>query len=394
MNAPPVTVLMPNHNGARFIAASIRSVLEQSFTDYELLIIEDASTDNSLQVIGEFQDPRIRVLRLEQNEHICVGLNLGLQQARGKYIARIDSDDCWHPTKLEKQIAYMQAHPECGACFTWVDVVDEQDRRLSRNESAFVDLFHAENRPRVQWVHDFYTRGSCLCHPSAVFPRAVVEELGGYRNSLVQIQDFDLWIRIAKKHEIHVLEEPLMNYRHALDGGNVSASTPENNVRSYYEMYNVIGHYFDDLSDESFREVFRQEFTWGDASTHEELECERMLLLLKPVFCGHVGKLRGMDMLADLLDRENTRLLLRDKYAITQMNFYQLSKSNVFFMEAPEDALYQLQSSGLLDGAAHEKIAAQLPWMGLVKAVLRKVLRRFPKLYTVTKRFYHRLKQR
>lgn len=394
MSVPLVTVLMPNHNGSRFIAASIRSVLEQTFEDYELLIVEDASTDNSLQIIQEFHDPRIRVLPLEQNEHICVGLNLGLREARGKYIARIDSDDCWHPTKLEKQIAYLESHPACGACFTWVDVVDEQDRRLSRNESAFVDLFHAENRPRVQWVHDFYTQGSCLCHPSAVFPKAVVEELGGYRNSLVQIQDFDLWIRIAKKMELHILEEPLMNYRHALAGGNVSATTPENNIRSYYEMYNVIGSYFDDLSDEEFREAFGQEFTHAEAATHEELECERMLLLLKPVFCGHVGKLRGMDMLARLLDREDTRLLLREKYAITQLNFYQLSKSNVLLMEAPEDALYQFQSACLLDGATHEKIAAQLSWKGLVKAMLRKALRRFPRLYAMAKRAYRRVKGR
>lgn len=394
MTAPLVTVLMPNHNGARFIAASIRSVLAQTLEDYELLIIEDASTDNSLEVIRGFQDPRIRVIQLEQNEHICVGLNLGLREARGKYIARIDSDDCWHPTKLEKQIAYMEAHPQCGACFTWVTVVDENDRKLSSTESIFVDLFRAKNRPRIQWIHDFYMSGSCLCHPSAVFPREVVEKLGGYRNSLVQIQDFDLWIRIAKQYELHVLEEPLMNYRHALQGGNVSATTPANNVRSYYEMYNVIGSYFDDLPDDSFRAAFGQEFAHPDASTHEELQCERMLLLLKPIFCGHVGKLRGMDMLAQLLDREDTRLLLREKYAITQMDFYQLSRSNVLLLEAPEDALYQFQSSCLLDRAAHEKIAAQLPWRGLVKAALRKALRRFPKLYAAAKRLYQKLKRR
>lgn len=394
MKAPLVTVLMPNHNGARFIAESIRSVLAQTFEDYELLIVEDASTDNSLQIIQEFRDPRIRVLQLEQNEHICVGLNRGLQEAKGKYIARIDSDDCWCATKLEKQIVYMENHPTCGACFTWVNVVDEENRPLSAKESIFVDLFRAKNRSRVQWIHDFYMYGSCLCHPSAVFPRAVIEELGGYRNSLVQIQDFDLWIRIAKRFELHVLEEPLMNYRHALQGGNVSATTPENNVRSYYEMYNVISTYFDDLSDHNFREAFEREFTRPEAITHEELQCERMLLLLKPIFCGHVGKIRGMDMLASLLDREGTRLLLREQYGITQMDFYQLSKSNVLLLEAPEDALYQLQSACLADGITHEKIAAQLSWKGLIKAILRKALRRWPKLYDATKRTYRRFKRR
>lgn len=349
MKTPLVTVLMPNHNGEKTIAASIESVLSQTYTDFELLIVEDASTDQSLKKIEQFADERIRVLRLQQNEHICLALNLGLAEAKGKYIARIDSDDCWLPEKLEKQIAYMEEHPKCGACFTWVNVIDENDRVLTENESMFVKLFHQHNRPRLQWIHDFFLHGSCLCHPSAVFPLSVARELGGYRNSLVQIQDFDLWIRISRKWELHIIEEALMNYRHALHGGNVSETSPENNIRTYYEMYNVIGQYFDNLSDDVFRVAFRQEFVRKEAQEHNELLCEKALLLLNPIFCGHASKIKGMDLLATLLDHEETRLILREKYGITQMNYYELTRSNVLLLEDPSTAVYQLERAGMFN---------------------------------------------
>lgn len=372
MNHPMITVLMPNHNGGPYIAASIQSVLDQTFTDFELLIVEDASTDNSLAVIQSFDDPRIRVLQLEQNEHICLGLNLGLREARGKYIARLDSDDCWYPEKLEKQIAYMETHPECGASFTWVNVVDEQDRRLTAEESRFVTLFHVHNRPRTEWVRHFYFEGSCLCHPSAVIPMSVMQELGGYDNALVQIQDYDLWARIAKRYELYVLEEPLMNYRHALQGGNVSAISPTTSIRSYYEFSYVLRHYFDDLSDEALVASFRDDFKRKDASGHAELQCERALLLLKTVFCGNAPKTAGMDLLAKLLNNEETRLILREQYEVTQMNFYQLSASPSLAMEDPDLATRNIGRKTLF------------------RLLVKRTLQRHPRLY----RFIQRLRNK
>lgn len=373
MSQPLVTVLMPNHNGGRFISASIQSVLNQTFTDYEFLIVEDASTDQSREIISTFADSRIRVIQLERNEHICVALNAGLQQAQGKYIARIDSDDCWKADKLEKQITYMEDHPECGASFTWVDVVDENDRLLSEEESGFVKLFRVENRTREQWISHFYFEGSCLCHPSAVMRTEIVRQLGGYRNALVQIQDFDLWIRIVKQHDIHVFTEPLMYYRHCPQGGNVSAVNKTTQRRTIYEMYRVMGKYFDDLSDEEFNRCFGDKFKLQGAHTHEELLCERALFLLDPIFCGHATKLCGMEKLANLLDYEETRRLLREKYGITQMNFYQLSASESLHMIEDDETVLVRQSG-----------------KKLIKYAVRRGLARHPRLNRMIQRLRRR----
>ncbi|MBR3020263.1 MAG: glycosyltransferase family 2 protein [Clostridia bacterium] len=369
MKQPLVTVLMPNHNGGRFIRASIQSVLAQTMKDYEFLIVEDASADQSREIIDSFDDKRIRVIQFEQNEHICVALNTGLKEAKGKYIARIDSDDCWKPAKLEKQIAYMEANPSCGASFTWVDVIDEDDRVLSAAESIFVDLFRVENKTREQWISHFFFKGSCLCHPSAVMRTDVARQLGGYRNTLVQIQDFDLWIRIVKRHDIHVLTEPLMRYRHCLQGGNVSAVNITTQRRTIYEMYRVMGKYFDDLSDEMFIRCFGGCFKMQGAHTHEELLCERALFLLDPIFCGHAAKFSGMEKLADLLDCEDTRVLLREKYGITQMNFYQLSASEALYMPESDEIVFNRYSG-----------------KDLIKFALRRRLAKSPRLFWVIQR--------
>ena len=371
MKQPLVSVLLPNHNGERFIKASIQSVLNQTFTDYELIIVEDYSSDHSLDIINSFNDRRIRVIRLQQNEHICIALNTGINQAKGKYIARIDSDDCWKADKLEKQIAYMEEHPDCGASFTWVNVIDENNRVLSTQESWFVKLFQVENKTREQWISHFFFEGSCLCHPSAVIRTSVILELGGYRNTLVQIQDFDMWIRIVKRYDIHILTEKLMNYRHCLNGGNVSAVNQLTQRRTIYEMYRVMGKYLDDLSDEEFVCCFSDKFKYHDAHTHEELLCERALLLLEPLFCGYATKLCGMEKLANLLDDDKTRKLLREKYKITQMDFYQLSASESIYMTEDD-----------------ERVLDRFSGKRLIKYVIRRRLQRYPRIYIYLKKLY------
>lgn len=376
MKQPLVSVLMPNHNGGRFIAETIRSVLSQSFQDFEFIIVEDASTDDSRKVIASFKDERIRLIELNKNEHICVALNIGIGQVRGKYIARIDSDDCWLPEKLEKQIAYMEANPQCGASFTWVNVIDEEGRQLTAEESGFVDLFHVENKTREEWIRHFFHNGSCLCHPSAVMRTDVARAMGGYRNVLVQIQDFDMWMRIAKQHDIHILTEPLMNYRHCLQGGNVSAVNYTTQRRTYYEMYRIMGKFFDDLSDEEFVRYFGCELKNPNASMHEELLCERALFLLDPIFCGHATKLSGMEKLADLIDNDETRALLSSQYGITQMNFYQLSASESLHMIFESD----------------DAILARYSNKKLIKHALKRKFSKHPRLFKVMRSVYRFLR--
>ena len=114
---------------------------------------------------------------------------------RGKYIAIQHSDDIWEPDKLHRQVAFLDMHPDCGACFTWVQVVDEAGRPFLDSTDFYYDIFDQPNRTRHEWLNFFFYKGNALCHPSVLIRRQCFEECGYYRYGLVQLPDFDMWIR-------------------------------------------------------------------------------------------------------------------------------------------------------------------------------------------------------
>lgn len=330
MNEPFVSIIMSNYNSELFVGKTIESVLNQTFTNFEFIIIDDASSDSSREIIDGYNDSRIIKYYFKQNEHMCYAFNYAISVSKGDYIARIDCDDMWEPTKLQKQIEYMESNLECGACFSLVTVIDENENLLTSKHTDRVDLFETKNRTQAEWIRHFYFNGSCLCHPSVVIRKKVIEDVGIYNYSLVQIQDYDLWVRISKKYQIYIIQERLVRYRWFLSGKNVSALSDTTRNRSNFEFTYVLSRYFDDISDEMLIQAFGGDFIRKGTTDHIELLCEKALLLLKPVFCGNLHRLGAMYKLVDLLQNENTRKILREKYGVTQKNFYELSASPLF----------------------------------------------------------------
>lgn len=123
---PEISVVLSVYNDAKYVGVAIESVLAQTFTDFELIIIDDASTDESLSIARDFADERIRIVENEENLGLTKSLNKGISLAQGKYIARMDSDDICLPTRFEKQVAYLDAHPDVGVCGGWVELIGEQ----------------------------------------------------------------------------------------------------------------------------------------------------------------------------------------------------------------------------------------------------------------------------
>lgn len=345
---PKISIIMSNYNGEQFIEHAIESVINQTYTDFEFIIIDDCSTDRSRIIIDSFNDHRIKKVFFEKNEHMVYAFNYAISMASGEYIARIDSDDYWHPDKLTRQIDYMDKHSECGACFTLVNVVDETDTLLTADDTDRVKLFEVDNRSQAEWIKYFYFSGSCLCHPSVLMRKEAIERVGVYNYSLVQIQDFELWIRIAKKYEIYVIQERLTNYRWFMSGENASAPSDTVNRRSEAEFSYVLSRYFDDISDELFLSAFSDEFIHREARSHEMLLCEKALMLLRPVFCGYPGKIGGIIKLAGLLQNEDTRKILREEYNFTQKNIYELTASPIFYDMQIENRMKECEQKIIL----------------------------------------------
>ena len=204
MSTPRVTVLMSVFNGARYLREAIDSILHQTFADFELLIIDDASSDDSVHIVRSFADPRIRLLRNKINLGLTNSLNRGLHEARGEYIARQDADDRSHPRRLERQVTYLIAHPQVVLVGTQARTIDHKGKDIGR-------VAPKPTTPLgIAWLSVF---SNPFFHTSVMFRREAIAQLGGYDETFVYNQDFELWSRVIGTHGVANLAEVLVDYR-------------------------------------------------------------------------------------------------------------------------------------------------------------------------------------
>jgi len=204
---PKVTVLMSVYNGGKYLREAIDSILVQSFKDFEFLIIDDGSTDSSSDIIRSYTDPRIRLIKNEENIGLTHSLNKGLKLARGEYIARMDADDISLPERLEKQVHFLDEHMGVGLVSSSYIKINMAGEEIGFQKVAI------ENDEIKERLLQF----NCFCHPSAVFRRECVERVGAYRETFEIAQDYDLWLRIAEEFEVANVEESLCKWRVCTD---------------------------------------------------------------------------------------------------------------------------------------------------------------------------------
>lgn len=199
MKTPRVTVLMPVYNGAKFLSEAMESILVQSFTDFEFLIIDDASTDTSVALIETYKDPRIRLIRNPENMGISATLNKGISLASAGLIARMDADDISYPERLQKQVDFFDAHADCVFVSTWARIVDQGG--IARHTERYNLRFYYYNMTFSCWIY----------HPTVMYKKSAVVDAGGYRSTYAE--DYDLFWQMQRRYRLHHLEEVLLDYR-------------------------------------------------------------------------------------------------------------------------------------------------------------------------------------
>ncbi len=200
---PNVSVLMSVFNEQRFVGQAIESVLRQTYDDFEFIIINDGSTDRSEEVIGTFDDRRIRYLRNEQRQGLARALNRGIAEARGELVARLDADDAALPHRLNVQAAFLQHHPGYAMVGAQAIVLSEEGNQL-----CICPVPASEDEIREQMP----TR-CCFLHSTVMFRRDAVMEVGNYRPLFQFAQDYDLWLRLGERYPLANLAEPLIYRR-------------------------------------------------------------------------------------------------------------------------------------------------------------------------------------
>ncbi len=201
---PLVSVIMPVYNTQLYLKASIESILSQTLEDFEFLIFNDGSTDESDELIRTFRDSRIRYFSSEENRGYVYHLNKGLITAKGKYTARMDSDDVSVPERLEKQVEFLESNPEVGILGSRCEVIDENDKHITYSNHYLKD-----EELRVRLLTD-----SCFVHPSVVMRKAILSQYQfQYDHALMPAEDYDLWVRLAGVTKLANLDEVLLKYR-------------------------------------------------------------------------------------------------------------------------------------------------------------------------------------
>ena len=204
---PRVSVLMSAYNSEKYIAAAIESILTQTFTDFEFVIINDGSTDRTPEIVAEYaaRDKRIKFIDNRTNAGLIAALNQGLDFCRGEYIARMDSDDISLPTRFQIQTEYLDAHPECGVVGAWI-----------KKFGPGVKSDEYFKYPEQMKILDFLVHGNQVAHPCTMIRREILTRHNiKYNPEYKYAEDYAFWVEIVKYAEIHNIQTVLLNYRWA-----------------------------------------------------------------------------------------------------------------------------------------------------------------------------------
>ena len=203
ISSPKVSVIIPAYNAMRFLPQTVESVLEQTFQDFEVLIVDDGSKDDTAIWAAAHDDPRVKLVS-QPNGGAAAARNTGIANAAGEYVAFLDADDLWQATKLAKQVARLEADPNVGLADTWISYIDGDGEPMGK-----VMTQQLEGDVWAQMVEYNLVR----CGSTPLVRRRCFQEVGAFDESFRFSEDWEMWIRITSRYQFAVVKEPLVAYR-------------------------------------------------------------------------------------------------------------------------------------------------------------------------------------
>lgn len=200
---PKVSIIIPTKNRADYVSSAIKSVLDQTFGDFEIIVVDGASINNTQEVITKFDDERIRYIREKKDRGVSASRNTGIRFSRGKFIAFLDDDDLWMPRKLEKQLKLVDENPNIGVVYTGAWRINKSGKKIDFR----IPFLRGQIFPKI--LEKNYV-GSCSL---VLVRKECFEKIGLFDENFPAGEDFDLWIRLAKYYQFEYVREPLVLYR-------------------------------------------------------------------------------------------------------------------------------------------------------------------------------------
>jgi len=319
-----VSIVLTSYNHAKFLHEAIDSVINQTFTNWELFIWDDVSSDSSWEIIQSYSDPRIKAIRNDRTRRYIYAINETITKlASGKYIAIHHSDDGWEPEKLAQQVAYLDAHPEVDAAFTHVQVIDENNKKIENN------WFNEPNKSRTEWLRSLFLNTNKLCHPSALVRRDAYIDAGLYKLAHAQSDDAEMWSRLLLRSEIHVIPRKLTRHRIFTDNSSVSGNKPSVQSRLQFEWF-VQKNNFTELSLSEILSIFPEAKQWLSNGEGDS----RFLLAMAAIKLGNCQgtRLFGLNLLYKLLTNEADAAAIHKLHNFDYLNFFSLTGEDDIFV--------------------------------------------------------------
>ena len=320
LSYPVVSVIMITYNHEKYVGEAIESVINQTFNNFEFIIVNDGSIDRTDEIIKSFKDRRINYIN-QKNQGVSTAINNGILASQGQYLAFMSGDDVCYPERLEKQYNYLTNAEGNFLIFSWVEFINENSEIFSGEPYIPRDWFNRDNQNRAKILRHFFERGNYVNAPTAFVERKAFLNSSLFHLTSIQAQDFYVWIELlGKGYEIFILPEKLLKYRIT---GKTLSQAANNKQREIFEYRQLIKNFFTHIPIDLFKEAFANNIIRPDFNGKIEYELEKAFLYLN--YHSTLFRNIGTEKLFDLLQNKKILAVCKEKYNFDLSAFYQLT---------------------------------------------------------------------
>lgn len=312
-----ITVIMTTYNHERFIKEAIDSILNQDYENFELIIVDDGSKDSTKSIINNYNDNRICKI-YKTNSGVSDATNRGIAQAKGEWIALMSGDDVSRQDRLSIEYNYAK-DGNYKIVFSLPQLINENGEKL--NDSLLQVMFRDNDIQKEKILNRLFYTGNYFCAPSALIKKEIFDEIGGFKRSLLQLQDYAMWIEIAKRYDMPIISERLINYRQHTN----NLSSKNNDKRLMFEFKQVYRDFFRNMSWDLIDNVFPNKLNLISKTNDIFLNIEKAMILAD---CNITSAREvGLELLSNYINDDEYYRKMIVNYNFKMSRYYEASNN-------------------------------------------------------------------